>query len=104
MPELWVPGALEPSIDDFVDRILKQIARFAGEVPGGEAQVEVELRDGSVIPLESIVPEPGFGFLTLRPHSRRKEEIVVPIGAIARFRFGPPEEHPPFGFSKPAPA
>ncbi len=104
MPELWIPGASEPSIEDFVDRVLKQISRFATEVPGGEAQVEVELRDGSVIPLESILPEPGFGFLTLRPHSRRKEEIVVPIGAIARFRFGPPEEHPPFGFSKPAAA
>jgi len=104
VPELWVPGAAEPSIDAFVDRLLKQIERFASELPGGEAQVEVELRDGSVIPLESIVPEPGFGFVTLRPHSRRKEEVVVPIGAIARFRFGPPEEHPPFGFSKPAPA
>ena len=103
MPELWVPGAAEPSIDAFVDRLLKQIERFASELPGGKAQVEVELRDGSVIPLESIVPEPGFGFVTLRPHSRRKEEVVVPIGAIAQFRLGPPEEHPPFGFSKPTP-
>jgi hypothetical protein len=103
MPELWIPGASEPSIEDFVDRVLKQVARFAEEQPDGEAQVEIELRDGSVIPLESIVPEPGFGFLTLRPHSRRKEEIVVPIGAIFRLRFGPPEEHPPFGFSKPSP-
>lgn len=104
MPELWIPGAAEPSSDAFVDRVLKQIARFAGEIPGGEAQVEVELRDGSLIPLESIVSEPGFGFITLRPHSRRKEEIVVPIGAIARLRLGPPEEHPPFGFSQPATA
>lgn len=104
MPELWVPGFAEPSIDAFVDRLLKQVARFAAEMPGGEAQVEVELRDGSVIPLESIVPEPGFGFVTLRPHSRRKEEVVVPIAAITRFRLGPPEEHPPFGFSKPPPA
>jgi hypothetical protein len=104
VPELWVPGVGEPSIEDFVERVLKQVARFAAEIPGGEAQVEVELRDGSVIPLESILPEPGFGFVTLRPHSRRKEEIVVPVGAIARFRLGPPEEHPPFGFSKTDPA
>src|SRR5581483_6229411 len=83
MPELWIPGSAEASVDAFVDHVLRQIARFAAEVPGGEAQVEVELRDGSVIPLESIVPEPGFGFFTLRPHSRRQEEIVVPIGAIA---------------------
>ena len=102
MPELWVPGVAEPSIEDFVDRVVKQIARFAADVPGGEAQVEVELRDGSLIPLESIVPEPGFGFVTLRPHSLRREEIVIPVGAIVCLRLGPPEEHPPFGFSKPA--
>ena len=101
MPELWTPGASEPSIEDFVDRVLRQITRFAKELPGGEAQVEIELRDGSVIPLESILPEPGFGFVTLRPHGDDKEEIVIPVGAIARLQLGPPEQHPPFGFSKP---
>jgi len=73
----------------------RQIERFAKETPGGDAQVEGELRDGSLLPLESIIPEPGFGFLTLKPHSRRKEEVGVPIAAIARIRLGPPEEHPP---------
>ena len=102
MPELWIPGAAEPSIDAFVDRVLGQVARFAGEQPGGEVQVEIELRDGSVIPLESILAEPGYGFITLRPHSRRREEIVVPVGAIARLQLGLSEQHPPFGFSKPA--
>ncbi|HST26145.1 MAG TPA: hypothetical protein VLJ76_09140 [Gaiellaceae bacterium] len=101
MPELWVPGAAEPSIESFVEHVLAQIERFAKEAPGGEVQVELELRDGSVIPLESILPEPGYGFVTLRPHGRRKEEVVIPVGAIARLRLSPPEEHPPFGFSKP---
>jgi hypothetical protein len=101
VPELWIPGAAEPSIEDFVERVHRQIERFAKETPGGEAQVEVELRDGSLLPLESIIPEPGFGFVTLRPHSPHKEEIVIPVGAIARLRLGPPVEHPPFGFSKP---
>ncbi len=104
MPELWVPGAAVPSIDDFVERIHAQIERFAKSLPGGEAQVEIELSDGSVLPLESILPEPGFGFVTLRPHSPRTEEIAVPIGAIARLRLAPPEQHPPFGFSKPGAA
>jgi hypothetical protein len=104
MPELWIPGSAEASVDDFVDRVLKQIARFATEVEGGEAQVELELRDGSTIALESILPEPGYGFITLRPHGSRQEEIIVPVGAVARLRLGPPEQHPPFGFSKPAPA
>lgn len=100
MPELWIPGSAEPSIDAFVERLHRHIERFATEV-GGEAQVEIELRDGSLLPLESILPEPGFGFVTLRPHSRRKEEIVIPVGAIMRIRLSPPEAHPPFGFSKP---
>ena len=104
MPELWIPGTAEPSSEALVERILSQIERFAQEQPGGEVQVEIELRDGSVIALESILPEPGFGFVTLRPHSRRSEEIVVPVGAIARLRLAPPEQHPPFGFSKPSPA
>ena len=102
MPELWVPGSAEPSSDVLVERLHAQIERFANALPGGEAQVEIELRDGSVLPLESILPEPGFGFVTLRPHAPQAEEVVIPVGAIARLRLGPPEEHPAFGFSKPA--
>jgi hypothetical protein len=103
VPELWVPGSAEASSDALVERVLRQIERFAKEL-GGEVQVEIELRDGSVIPLESILADPGYGFITLRPHGRRKEEVVVPVGAIARLQLGPPEQHPPFGFSKPAAA
>ena len=58
MPELWIPGSAEPSIEDFVERVHRQIERSAKESAGGEAQVEVELRDGSVLALESILPEP----------------------------------------------
>jgi len=101
VPELWVPGAVEPSSEALVERIHRQVERFAKDLPDGEAQVEVELRDGSVLALESILAEPGFGFVTLRPHGRRPEEVVVPVGAIARIRLAPPEQHPPFGFSKP---
>ena len=103
MPELWVPGSAEASSDALVERVLRQIERFAKEL-GGEVQVEIELRDGSVIPLESILADPGYGFTTLRPHGRRKEEVVVPVGAIARLQLGLPEQHPPFGFSKPSAA
>jgi hypothetical protein len=103
VPELWVPGSAEASSDALVERILTQIERFAKEL-GGEVQVEIELRDGSVIPLESILADPGYGFITLRPHGRRKEEVVVPVGAITRLQLGPSEQHPPFGFSKPGAA
>ena len=102
MPELWIPGSAEASVDAFVQRLHEQIDRFAKALPGGEAQVEIELRDGSVLALESLLPEPGFGFVTLRPHAPAPEEIVVPVGAIARLRLGPPEQHAPFGFSQSA--
>ena len=98
------PGVGRASIDALVERVLTQIERFAKELPGGEAQVEVELRDGSVIPLESILAEPATASSRSGRTRRRKEEVVVPVGAIARLQLGPPEQHPPFGFSKPAAA
>jgi hypothetical protein len=103
-PEVWVPGSAEPSLDDFVQRLLAHIERFAKEQAGGEATVEVELRDGSTFPVLSIMPEPGYGFVTLAPHreGEEPEELVVPVGAIARIRLSKPEQHPPFGFSRSA--
>ena len=75
----------------FVERILRADRALREGAAGGEVQVEIELRDGSVIPLESILPEPGYGFVTLRPqHEAGKEEIVVPVGAIARISLAPP--------------
>jgi hypothetical protein len=102
-PELWVPGAAEPSLDDFVGRIHKRVERFATERAGGQAAVTVELRDGSVHRLLTISPEPGYGFVTLCPwvEDGDAEELIVPVGAIARITLKPLEEHPPFGFTQP---
>ena len=105
MPQLWVPGAAEPSMADFVERLHSHIERFAKEVAGGDASVEVELHDGSALRLESILPEPGYGFITLRPQAEDggPEELIVQVGAIVRIRLGTPEpEQPPFGFTKPS--
>ena len=103
MPELWVPGMPQPSLEDFVGRLLKHVERFARERAGGEAAVEVELRDGSLFRLVSIMPEPGYGFITLCPYTEDSvpEELIVPVGAIGHIRLRPPEQHPPFGFSQP---
>jgi hypothetical protein len=106
MPELWVPGAAAPSLDDFVERLNKSIARFATERAGGHAAVEVELIDGSLLQLVSILPEPGYGFVTLCPHSEEgetPEERIVPVGAIREFRLIVSEDRPSFrfGFSSP---
>ena len=104
MPELWTPGAAEPSIEEFVERLHRHIERFARERGEGQAAVEVELRDGSVLGVASISPEPGYGFVTLSPHAEDgegPEEIVLPVGSIARIRLSSPHERPPFGFSTP---
>jgi hypothetical protein len=66
-------------------------------------QVEIELRDGSMIPLESI-RRPGYGFITAQAARLPQGGGRRPVGAIARLQLGPPEQHPPFGFSVPAAA
>jgi hypothetical protein len=103
MPELWVPGVAEPSLDDFVARLHKHVERFARERAGGEATVAIELRDGSSFQLLSIAPEPGYGFITLWPYREDGdvEELIVPVGSIARITISRREEHPPFGFAAP---
>ena len=102
MSDLWLPGG--PSADDFVDRVHKQIARFAGANDLAQARVEVELRDGALLVLDTISPEPGYGFVTLRPHpenEREREELIVPLASIAKIRLSPTEEEPRFGFALP---
>lgn len=96
--ELWIPGVAGPH-DDFVQRLHRQIAQWA-EHP----HVEVELADGSRLAVESLAPEPGYGFVTLRPHPSGEppEAVVVPLGAIRRIeisRMADVDE--PVGFSLP---
>jgi hypothetical protein len=100
-PGIWVPGAPQPSLEDFVARLNGHIERFARERADGQAAVEIELRDGSVHRLVSIQDAPGYGFVTLTPHREdgQPEEMIVPVGAIAALRLTPMEEHPPFGFT-----
>jgi hypothetical protein len=100
--ELWLPGA--PSADDFVTRVHQQIARFADVNGLAQTKVEVELRDGALLVLDSISAEPGYGFVTLRPHPEdegEREELIVPLASIAQIRLSPTEEEPRFGFALP---
>jgi hypothetical protein len=103
MSELWLPGgALD--IVDFVRRIHQQIARFAETHGLEQAMVEVELRDGSRHVLDTISPEPGYGFVTLRPHATdidERQELVVPVASLAQIRISPAEKEPQFGFALP---
>jgi len=68
--------------------------------------VEIELHDGVSYTLESLTAEPGFGFVTLRPHPEPGDppfEVIVPLGSIVRITLRTPEQAlPGFGFSVPA--
>jgi hypothetical protein len=106
MPDLWVPGSAAPT-DEFVGALHRQIQRYADRVAVKVAFVEIELADGQRFPLDVISPEPGFGFVTLRPHQTEDEdelpeELVVPIASIRRVELSRAEEHRErFGFSLP---
>lgn len=104
MPELWVPGAAGPSVEDLIQSILKTIERFSGEQGWKQATVEVELHDGALFRLAGISPEPGFGFVTLLPHpepGEKPQAVIVAIGSITRLRIAAPEERAHFGFVPP---
>jgi hypothetical protein len=67
-----------------------------------EAMVEAELSDGSLHRLESISAEPGFGFVTSRPHTAEgPQELIVPLGAIRQLTLSRAEPESPIGFSLP---
>jgi hypothetical protein len=97
-PDLWVPGSAEPSLDDFVDRVHRQIEAYTATHAAERSHVEVELADGERLTLRSLSSEPGFGFLTLTVEA---EQLIVPVGAIRRITLGPADEDRKPGFALP---
>ena len=106
MSELWTPGTAGPH-EDLVARIHRQIRRFAEEREIEQAVVELELRGGSRFALDAILPEPGYGFVTIRPHPGEEDqppELIVPVGQIERIELYAAQDKPSgFGFSVPEP-
>jgi hypothetical protein len=102
-PDVWLPGAAEPSLDDFVERVHRQIERYTTTHTAEETHVEVELGGGERLTLVSLSGEPGFGFLTLSVQlaSGVTEDHIVPIGAIRRIALGPADESRRPGFALP---
>jgi hypothetical protein len=108
VPDLWIPGLAGPH-EEFVQRLLRQIERFAQEREIEQAAVELELRDGSRFRLGGLMPDPGFGFITIVPHEQQRAseddipaEVIVPIGLIERIEvYEAHEERGRFGFSLP---
>ena len=107
MSELWIPGLAGP-LDQFVERLHRQIGRFASDAGVEQAFVQVELVDGARFTVHSLSAEPGFGFVTIRPHVEDLPdvpgEVVVPIGSVRRIEIDKAEEQrAPLGFSLPQP-
>jgi hypothetical protein len=102
-PDFWVPGAAEPSLDGFVERVHRQIERYTGTHTAELTHVEVELGDGERLTLLSLDGAPGYGFLTLSVHTANgeTEDHIVPIGAIRRIALGPADESRRPGFALP---
>ncbi len=103
-PELWVPGSAEPSLDDFVSRVHRQIERYTATHAAERSHVEVELADGERLTLRSLSSEPGYGFLTLTVHAGtggEPEQLIVPVGGIRRITLGPADEDLRPGFALP---
>ncbi|MGH3103929.1 MAG: hypothetical protein ACRDN6_07535 [Gaiellaceae bacterium] len=96
MTGLWIPGMSAGPQEELVERIHRQIERFAADAGVERAVVEIELADGSRFALDSLSPEPGFGFVTIVPHPGLDEELperlIVPVGLIRRIELARAEE------------
>ena len=91
-------------LDDLVGKVLRRVESFASEHGLEQAMVEVELADGALLRLATIRPDPGYGFLTLVPHTDdgEPEEVIVPIGAIRQLTLRRAEAESAFGFGLPS--
>ena len=83
---VWTPGAAGP-LDEFVSRVTRMIAAFTSEHELEQAEVCIELADGSRFTLATASAEPGFGFLSFAPHRDEGDEpkrsaAVADISAI----------------------
>lgn len=98
--QVWTPGAAGP-LDEFVGRLTRMVAAFAQEYELEQAEVCVELADGSRHTLATTSAEPGFGFFSFTPHRDDRDEprkLIVPIGAVRAIEISAPDPERPFGF------
>jgi hypothetical protein len=99
-PYIWTPGHAGP-LDELVARITGMVAAFAREHELEQAEVRLELYDGSRYTLAAAAPEPGYGFFSFVPHAAEGEEpkrMVVPVGAVRMIEISAPDAARQFGF------
>lgn len=89
-------------LDEFVARITRMVASFAQEHRLEQAEVCIELFDGSRHVLAAATPDPGFGFFSFIPHRAEGGEpkrVIVPVGAVRMIEISMPDPARPFGFA-----
>jgi hypothetical protein len=98
---IWTPGASGP-LDELVARVSSMVLAFAAEHSLEQAEVRLELADGSHHLLAAATAEPGFGFFSFVPHQAEGDEprrVIVPIGAVKSIEISAPDAERPFGFA-----
>ena len=89
-------------LDEFVARVTRMVAAFTEENGLDQAEVCIELADGSRHLLVTTTAEPGFGFLSFTPHREDGDlpkRVIVPIGAVRSIEISAPDPERPFGFT-----
>jgi hypothetical protein len=101
---IWTPGMAGP-LEELVKRIHRRIDLFREEHAAEEVSVSIELLDGSLHRLQTLSHDPGFGFVSFRPHveADEPEELIVPLGTIREIRIGVAEPPQRLGFTVQAP-
>jgi hypothetical protein len=88
-------------LDEFVSRVNRMVSAFAQEHGLDEAELRIELADGSRHVVASTTADPGFGFFSFVPHRAAGEEprlVIVPIGAVKAVEVSAPDPERSFGF------
>ncbi len=101
--QIWTPGMAGP-LDEFVARLARMVGAFAEEHELEQAEVRIELADGSRHVLATATAEPGFGFFSFTPHPEDggdPRRVIIPIGAVKTIEISAPDPASPFGFATP---
>jgi hypothetical protein len=89
-------------LDEFVSRVSHMVGAFVAEHSLEQAELRLELTDGSRYLVAAATAEPGFGFFSFTPHRDGGDEprrVIVPIGAVKSIEISAPDPERPFGFA-----
>ena len=88
-------------LDEFISRVTRMVAEFAQEHGLEQAELRIELADGSRYLVATTVADPGFGFFSITTHRVEGEEprrVIVPIGAVKAIEISAPDPERRVGF------